>query len=66
MRDVKDRLKANPALYRAELSCRIGKDLIEGKAKPPAGVTREEWLWFMLFSAIEDLAKGVYAARQEE
>jgi hypothetical protein len=55
----KDRLAANPALYRAELSCRIGKDVIEGKVRPPPGVARSDWILYHLLSAVEDLARAL-------
>lgn len=59
MSDAATRLHRNPALYRAELSARIGKGVIEGSANPPHGVTRTDWVLYQLLSAVEDLARGI-------
>jgi hypothetical protein len=45
-----------PALYRAQLSCKIGKDVIKGETKPPDGTTKIEYALYLLCSAIEDIA----------
>ncbi len=43
------------ALYRCKLSCKIGKDACEEKGIPE-GVHRADWIYYQLFSALEDLA----------
>ena len=54
-----ERLEANAALYRAELSCRVGKDVLRGQAAPAPGFTAHEWVMYHLLSAVEDLARGL-------
>ncbi len=50
----------NPELYRAQLSCKIGKDAIEGRipAERLAG-SAMEYAMYNLLSAIEDIAKAL-------
>lgn len=44
-------------IHRIQLSCQIGRDAIDGSAKPPAGCTRLEWAIYNMLHAIEELAK---------
>jgi hypothetical protein len=46
----------HPGLYRAQLSCKIGRDAIEGKITPPDGATPMEWAMFNLLHAVEEIA----------
>ena len=46
-------------LYRAGLNCKIGRDAIEGKNRPPDGVQPLEYAVFCLLHAVEDLAVGM-------
>jgi len=46
------------ALYRATLSCKIGKDACEGLGIP-SGVMREDWVLYQLFSALEEIARAL-------
>jgi len=46
------------ALYRATLSCKIGKDACEGRGIP-SGVMREDWVFYQLFSALEEIARAL-------
>jgi hypothetical protein len=46
-------LVRHPGLYRAQLSCRIGRDVLEGKTKCPSGVQSMEWALFNLLHAVE-------------
>ena len=50
--------KAKAALYRCQLSCKIGKDACEG-IRIPEGVEREDWLFYQLFDAIQGLAEAM-------
>jgi hypothetical protein len=60
---TKDALQRVPELYRAALSCRIGRDVLEGTKTCPAGTSQTEYALFNLLHAVEDiaehLAKGV-------
>jgi hypothetical protein len=60
---TKDALQRVPELYRAALSCRIGRDALEGKTTPPPATSQTEYALFNLLHAVEDiaehLAKGV-------
>jgi len=47
------------ALYRAQLSCRIGRDVLVGKADTPSGVPRVAWALYQLFHALEDIAEAM-------
>lgn len=53
----KPKTEAEWCAYRAELSCRIGRDALENKAKSPYGVTQQEYALFNLLYAVEELAK---------
>ena len=45
--------------YRAQASCRIGRDALDGKTFEllPSGVSRQEYALFNLLHAVEELAK---------
>jgi hypothetical protein len=45
--------------YRVSLSCKIGRDAIEGKTKLPDGCSPTEYAMFNLLHAVEELAKAV-------
>jgi hypothetical protein len=49
-------LNTTPELYRAKLSCKIGRDIISGEAQPPPYLSKTEYALFNLFHAIEDIA----------
>jgi len=57
--------KKELALCRVALSCKIGKDVLEGKGVIPAGMLPEDWIWYQLFSAIADLAMAMGETEQE-
>lgn len=44
------------ALYRMKLTCHIGKSACEGKGVPQ-GLRQEDWRFYQLFCALEDLAE---------
>jgi len=44
------------AAYRCKLSCRIGRDVLDGKTATPPGVSRLEYAMFNLLHAVEELA----------
>ena len=52
-------LDRHPGLYRAQLSCKIGRDALEGKTTPPDGILPIEWALFSLLHAVEDIAKAM-------
>ena len=54
-----DGLVRHPGLYRAQLSCKLGRDALEGKTTPPDGVTPMEWAMFNLLHAVEDVATAM-------
>ena len=45
----------HPKLYRCRMSCAIGKEASNGNGIPVA-VSRDDWRWHLLFTAIDDLA----------
>jgi hypothetical protein len=45
--------------YRCQLSCKIGRDVLDGTTNPPAGISRMEYAMFNLLHAIEDLSQVV-------
>ena len=55
MKHKKPRTKKECALYRCRLTCQIGKDACEGKGIP-SDVRRKDWIFYQMFSALEDLA----------
>ena len=54
----KERLKANPDLYRVELNAKIGQDVLKGATPPLPGLNRSDSALYYLLSAVEDLAKA--------
>jgi len=54
-----DGLVRHPGLYRAQLSCKLGRDALEGKTTPPDGVTPMEWAMFNLLHAVEEIATAM-------
>lgn len=49
----------HPGLYRAQLSCKIGRDVLEGKITPPDGTAPMEWAMFNLLHAVEEIATAM-------
>ena len=43
--------------YRCKLSCKIGRDALEGKITMPGTATRLEYAVFNLLHAVEELSK---------
>ncbi len=43
-------------LYRAKLSCKIGRNALNGDIEMPTGVTVSEWALYNMLSAVEDIA----------
>jgi hypothetical protein len=43
-------------LYRARLSCKVGRDALEGKIMTPTGCQPLEWAIYNLLHAIDDIA----------
>ena len=52
-------LVRHPGLYRAQLSCKIGRDVLEGKTVPPDSVKPMEWAMFNLLHAVEEIATAM-------
>ena len=49
----------NMPLHRAKLSCRIGRDALDGVSTLPHGVTASEYAIYNMLHAIEDIAKAM-------
>lgn len=47
------------ALYRAKLSCKIGRDALEGCIEIPANVQSIDWALFNLLHAVEEIATAL-------
>ena len=47
------------ALYRAELSCKVGRDAMEIGSRLPDGVTPTEWAVYNLLRAVEHIATAL-------
>jgi hypothetical protein len=56
MNDNVDGLALHPGLYRAQLSCKIGREVLDGKMQSPDGVQPIEWAMFNLLHAVEEIA----------
>ena len=56
-RVVMPRTEAEWCAYRCQLSCKIGRDVLEGKTKTPAGVSPLEYAVFNLLHAVEELSR---------
>jgi hypothetical protein len=59
----KTQLPCNPNLYRCRLTCQIGRDCAGGKKAAPTGVLKWDWMFHLMFSAIDDLA--IYLAEKD-
>ena len=53
-----ENVKSWPA-YRCQLSCKIGRDVLNGKTQPPKGVTGIEYALYNLLHAVEELSHAV-------
>lgn len=55
----KPKTEAEWCAYRAQASCRIGRDALHGQTRAgiPPGVSRQEYALFNLLHAVEELAK---------
>lgn len=58
-RPKKPKTERELCLYRAQLSCKIGRDAIDGNARAPAGTTEMEYAMFNLLHAVEEIAKAM-------
>jgi hypothetical protein len=56
-RMVMPRTPAEWSAYRCQLSCKIGRDALEGKTQPPAGCSPLEYAMFNLLHAVEELSR---------
>jgi len=56
---ISDAVIRHPGLYRAQLSCKIGRDVLEGKTQCPDGVQPMEWAMFNLLHAVEEIATAM-------
>jgi hypothetical protein len=56
---VKPQTPREMALYRVSLSCKIGRDALEGIGTPIQGVTATQYALFCLLHAVEDIAKAM-------
>jgi len=55
----KDMIRSNPALCRAIISCRVGRDAMDGTLPPPQMATPTEYALYNLLHAIEDIATAL-------
>jgi len=62
----RDLLARHPGLYRAQLFCRIGRDALEGKTKPPCGTTPTEYALYNLLHAVEEIATAMMPNVKDE
>ena len=56
-RSVRPRTPAEWSAYRCQLSCKIGRDALEGKTQPPTGCSPLEYAVFNLLHAVEELSR---------
>jgi hypothetical protein len=56
-RVVMPRTPAEWSAYRCQLSCKIGRDALDGKTQPPAGCSPLEYAVFNLLHAVEELSR---------
>ena len=50
----------SPELYRARMSCRIGRDALDGKVDGiPVGIPALEYAMYNLLHAVEDMAAAM-------
>ena len=56
---IPPKTEAEWAAYRCRLSCKIGRDVLEGKTQPPDTVNRLEYAVFNLLHAMEDLSRAI-------
>lgn len=61
-----DGLVRHPGLYRAQLSCKIGRDVLEGKTRCPDGVQPIEWAVSNLLHAVDEIATAMMPNRSRE
>ena len=59
-------LDRHPGLYRAQLSCKLGRDALEGKTTPPGGVSQMQWAMFNLLHAVEEIATAMMPSDEAE
>ena len=59
MKTKKPKTEAERAAYRCQLSCKVGRDALEGISEPPPGVGRIEYALFNLLHAVEELSHAV-------
>lgn len=52
-------LNRHPGLFRAQLSCKIGRNVLEGKGDCPNNVQPMEWAMYNLLQATEEIAKAL-------
>ena len=55
-RDPVKTLRDHPGLYRAQLACGIGCDVLDGKTETPDGASCTQYALFNLLRAVEDIA----------
>lgn len=54
---TKANLTDNPHLYRAILSCKIGRDAIDSKTSLPKNISAMEWAIYNMLHAVEEIAE---------
>jgi hypothetical protein len=61
-----DAFVRHAGLYRAKLSCRIGRDALDGKSQPPEFVTPAEYAIYNMLHAIEEIADALLPNGRDE
>jgi hypothetical protein len=51
-------------LYRAVLECWIARDVIQGKTRPPSGVTDAEYSHYLLVSVLEEIVVALQEIKE--
>ena len=51
-------------LYRAVLECSIARDVIQGKTRPPEGVTSAEYSHYLLVSVLEEIVVALQEIKE--
>lgn len=55
----KRKQSAHTGMWRAQASCRIACNALDGKMESPPGVTASEYALYNIARALEDISKGL-------
>lgn len=54
---AKPKTEAEWAAYRCQLSCKLGREVLDGTTKPPLNTTALEYAVYSLLHAVEELSR---------